>query len=282
MSKKVFVRNPRQPSEVRGPFSLSELRELADRAEVSLQDQVSVDQQQWVSITKVKPSVFATATPDAANADDTAVAQDSDSQQGSASVSTNEPDRHQATSHPNEEHVGAAMLRLDARKQFIIASLSAVFAAVCVLLLIGGILESSDSTQSEPRVVFLMSHVIAPVFTIAAAVASSFFFWKARTITSRLQLEFGKLDIANIELKCDDCEKSLNWSNKSLGKLLCAHCALKRTKVERKHTEDERRKNAAKISAPAVEKVVGAPGSDGDPERLESYRRTAANATAPY
>ena len=58
MSTQLYVRSPKNIEKVRGPFSRSKLQDLVEKGKLRQDFEVSLDQQKWLPITKVKPPLF--------------------------------------------------------------------------------------------------------------------------------------------------------------------------------------------------------------------------------
>ena len=62
MAKKVYVRGPKSPSEVQGPYSLDELKGLVAKGLLTPSHEVSLDKSSWLPVTSVKPPLFPDTT----------------------------------------------------------------------------------------------------------------------------------------------------------------------------------------------------------------------------
>lgn len=60
MPKKVYIRDPNSSSDIRGPFTLDQLRGLVSQGLLQQEHEVSMDKSRWVTASQVKPPLFET------------------------------------------------------------------------------------------------------------------------------------------------------------------------------------------------------------------------------
>lgn len=64
MSEQVYSRDPQHPDEVRGPFTVAELKVCVMRGELRRSDQLSIDRKAWMNADAFEPDLFAGGSGD--------------------------------------------------------------------------------------------------------------------------------------------------------------------------------------------------------------------------